>query len=132
MENKFTSLMVQLSDSELLKVVTIARNDYQPEAIEAAEIELKNRNMSVQQTEEIERENESLEQIKIEKSNKGLGFTLKVLSFFFPGIIPILFSRVFKADGYDRKARELVKCTFYGFGFYLGIVILIVILSRIA
>jgi len=132
MENKFTSSMVQLSDTELLKVVTISRNDYQPEAIEAAEIELKNRNLSVQQTEEAIKENESLEQIKIEKANKELGITLKVLSFIFPGIIQILFSRVFKADGYDRKARELLKWTFYGFGFYLGIVILIVILSRIA
>jgi len=124
--------MIQLSDSELLKVVTIARNDYQPEAIEAAEIELKNRNLSVQKTEEVIKENEALEQIKIEKANKELGITLKVLSFIFPGIIQILFSRVFKADGYDRKARELLKWTFYGFGFYLGIVILIVILSRIA
>jgi len=132
MENKFTSSMIQLSDSELLKVVTIARNDYQPEAIEAAEIELKNRNLSVQKTEEVIKENEALEQIKIEKANKELGITLKVLSFIFPGIIQILFSRVFKADGYDRKARELLKWTFYGFGFYLGIVILIVILSRIA
>jgi len=132
MENKFTISMVQLSDTELLKVVTISRNDYQPEAIEAAEIELKNRNLSVQQTEEAIKENESLEQIKIEKANKELGITLKVLSFIFPGIIQILFSRVFKADGYDRKARELLKWTFYGFGFYLGIVILIVILSRIA
>ncbi len=132
MENKFTSSMVQLSDSELLKVVTIARNDYQPEAIEAAEIELKNRNLSVQKTEEVIKENEALEQIKMEKANKELGATLKVLSFIFPGIIQILFSRVFKADGYDRKARELIKWTFYGFGFYLGIVILIVILSRIA
>ena len=131
MENKFTSSMVQLSDTELLKVVTISRNDYQPEAIEAAEIELKNRNLSVQQTEEAIKENESLEQIKIEKANKELGITLKVLSFIFPGIIQILFSRVFKADGYDRKARELLKWTFYGFGFYLGIVILIIILSRI-
>jgi hypothetical protein len=132
MENKFTSSMVQLSDSELLKVVTIARNDYQPEAIEAAEIELKNRNLSVQKTEEVIKENEALEQIKIDKANKELGITLKVLSFIFPGIIQVLFSRVFKADGYDRKARELLKWTFYGFGFYLGIVILIIILSRIA
>jgi hypothetical protein len=129
MENKFISIMTQRTDAELLKIVNEQKNDYQPEAIEAAELELKNRNLSDEQVEEAIQENRSKEQTETEKSNMPLSGSWKVLTFVFPGLIQVIYAGIFKADGYDRKARELAKWTLYGFGFYLGLAILVMILN---
>ena len=56
MENKFAEAMSKRSDSELLEIVTKLRNDYQPEAVEAAEIEIKKRNLSTEQIEKAKEE----------------------------------------------------------------------------
>jgi hypothetical protein len=131
MENKFTSIMTQRTDAELLKIVNEQRNDYQPEALEAAELELKNRNLSIERVQEAIQENETKKQIETLKANMKLSGGWKVLTFIFPGLIQIIFAGTFKADGYDRKASELTKWTLYGFGFYFGLAILIMILNRI-
>jgi hypothetical protein len=131
MENKFTSIMTQRTDAELLKIVNEQRNDYQTEALEAAELELKNRNLSIERVQEAIQENETKKQIETEKANMELSGGWKVLTFIFPGLIQIIFAGTFKADGYDRKASELTKWTLYGFGFYFGLAIIIMILNRI-
>jgi phosphomevalonate kinase len=131
MENNFSEVMEQRSDAELLKIVNEQRNDYQPQAVLAAEKELAKRNLSANQVDEAKKENEIKAQIESDKANKKLGSGWKVLTFIFPGIILIIFAGTFKADGYDKKARELTKWTLYGFGFYFGLVILIMILNRI-
>jgi hypothetical protein len=131
MDNKFTSTMTQRTVAELLKIVNEQRNDYQPEALEAAELELKNRNLTIERVQEAIQENETKKQIKTEKANVKLSGGWKVLTFIFPGLIQIIFAGTFKADGYDRKASELTKWTLFGFGFYVGLVILIMILNRI-
>ena len=123
--------MTQRTDAELLKIVNEQRNDYQTEALEAAELELKNRNLSIERVQEAIQENETKKQIETDKANVKLSGIWKVLTFIFPGLIQVIFAGTFKADGYDRKASELTKWTLYGFGFYLGLVILIMILNRI-
>jgi hypothetical protein len=123
--------MSQRTDAELLKIVNEHRNDYQPEAVIAAEKELTNRNLSTEQIHEASKENEIKLKIDTAKANTKLGGGWKTLAFIFPGIILIIFSGVFKADGYDRKARELTRWTIYGFGFYIGFAILISILNRL-
>ena len=56
MDNKFIEAMEKRSDSELLEIVTKLRNDYQPEAVEAAELVIKNRNLSTDQIEQAKQE----------------------------------------------------------------------------
>jgi len=131
MENQFTNVMSQRTDAELLKIVNEHRKDYQPDAVEAAEKELRNRNLNTQQIQEASKENVIKHKIDSEKANTKLGGGWKTLAFIFPGIILIIFSGIFKADGYERKARELTNWTLYGFGFYIGFVILISILNRL-
>jgi uncharacterized protein YqhQ len=131
MENQFTSVMTQRTDAELLKIVNEQKNDYQPKAIEAAELEIKKRNMSSERIQEAIQENKTKNQIETEKTNKELDSGLKVLTFIFPGIIMIIFAGIYKSDGYDRKSKELTKWTLYGFCFYIGLAILMMILNRI-
>ena len=93
--------------------------------------ELAKRNLSFERIEKAKKENEIKAQVASEKANRKLEPGWKILIFIFPGIIQIIFAGTFKADGYDRKARELTKWTLYGFGFYFGLVLLFMILNRI-
>ena len=45
-ENPFTEIMAQRSDLELYKIVNELKDDYQPEAVEAAKQEPDKRNLS--------------------------------------------------------------------------------------
>ena len=127
MENKFTKAMQNRSNADLLKIVNELRDDYQPEAVSSAEMELAGRNLSQEQVYEAENENKIQSNIKSEKANMKLDAGWKVLSFIFPGVIPLFAAGYFKSEGYDRKAQELIRWTFYGFGFYIGIGLLITI-----
>lgn len=131
MTNRFDEVMSKKSDVELLKIVTGSPDDYQPDGFEAARIEFEKRNLSANRLETVKQKIEQDQKIKIEKANSPLGLVWKVLTFIFPGLIQIIFSGTFKADGYDRKAKELVRWTIYGFGFYFGLVVLISILDTI-
>jgi len=73
---------------------------------------------------------ENEQKAKSVKADAPLTRVWKVLTFIFPGVIQILFSGTFKADGYDRKAKELLTWTLYGFGFYIALVILISLIDR--
>lgn len=45
-ENSFTNIMSQRTDVELYKIVTELKDEYQPEAVVAAQLELEKRNLS--------------------------------------------------------------------------------------
>src|ERR1035437_3059242 len=53
MENDFKKIMAEYSDEQLIKIVTIQRNDYNPLAIEVADLEIKNRNIDLSKIEEV-------------------------------------------------------------------------------
>ncbi len=53
MENRFTTIMEERSNEELMEILLRKRNDYQSEAVDAARKELSRRNLSPQQIEEI-------------------------------------------------------------------------------
>lgn len=129
MNSQFSVAMSKRSDAELLIIVNERRNDYQVEAIQAAELELAKRNLSQDHLQQAKEFNQDKRQIEIQRANIKLDGVWKILAFIFPGIILLLLAGIFKADGYDRKASELGKWTGYGFGFYFTIVILIVLLS---
>ena len=132
MANQFTEQMSKRTNAELIKIVNEQRNDYQPEAVTAAEEELTKRNLSQTQLSTAKQELEQKKQFDENRANEPLAMGLKILTAFFPGLIMIIFSGGYKADGYDRKAKELVRWTFYGFGFYIALIILIMLLGKMA
>lgn len=53
MENRFTSVMAERSNEELMDILLTKRSEYQHEAVDAARCELRRRNLSHEQIEEI-------------------------------------------------------------------------------
>jgi hypothetical protein len=104
MDNKFIDVMEKRSDSELLEIVTKLRDDYQPEAIEAAELEIKKRDLSTDQIEQAKQELKEKELSLEERKNESLSVGQRILFFiFFWGIIPWAMAGTFKANGYLKK-----------------------------
>lgn len=127
MQFDFAKTMKQASNAELIKIVTASRNDYQKDAIIAAEAELAIRNLTSSQVEEAKSHILIQQQMDTFKANTPLDVHWKILTFIFPAFLQLILSGIFKSEGYDRKANELVKWTLYGFAFYIGIIILIVV-----
>ena len=121
--NRLTDTMKEQSEAELIDILTSFRNDYQPDAIIAAELELKNRNLSTDKIEQAKKEVvQKHEDIKT-KANEPLEISSKILVFLLPGIPSLIFSLIYKGEGHDRKFRETWRWTFYGIGFYILLVI---------
>ena len=129
MTNNFDEVMSIRTDAELLKILNSPVGDYQPIALEAAKREFAKRNLSDNQVSTAKQEMDENQKIKDEKANVPLWIGWKILTAIFPGILQIIFYGTFKADGYDRKAKELVQWTLFGFGFYGGIVLLFILLE---
>ena len=127
--NEFTHVMEKRSDFELIEIVTKLRNDYNPEAVKAAEIEIEKRNLSIDQIELVKEEIKLKDKALEEKANKPLQTHWKVLTFAIPGILSLILAGTFKADGYDRRFKEAWRWTLYGLGFYFGLFMLIVLIE---
>ena len=126
MQFDFKDVMKKATNEELIKIVAYERDNYQEEAIKAAEIELENRNLSqsivysAQDSIEANYEEQQL------KAQIPLETHWKTLTFIFPGILQLILSGTFKSEGYDRKASDLVTWTLYGLGFYLLVIFILI------
>jgi hypothetical protein len=129
MENEFDDVMRKRTDADLIKIVTGPYDDYQPAAMEAAKREFERRNLSEAQITVFKEEILQQQEAETAKANIPLGAGVKILAFFLPGIILLVLSGLYKVEGYDRKAKEMVRWTLYGFGFYAGLIIIIAVLS---
>ncbi len=92
MTSQFSEPMSKLTDSELADILAVKREDYQPEAVIAAEIEFNNRGLNLseyytnEEIEEINRSKNLLKKIDIaekesKKSDLIIGFFLLAVSF---------------------------------------------------
>ena len=131
MDSEYDSVMAKRTDAELLQIVQGPPDDYQPAALEAAKREFGKRNLSKQQVDEISEQIEQKSRIEDAKANEPLPVILKILAFIFPGIIQIILGGIYKVEGYTKKFSDLVKWTLYGFFFYGGIAVLILILTEV-
>ena len=132
MTNDFTTVMEQKSDSELLEIVTKLKDDYQPEAVAAAQNEIGKRNLSETQFEQAGFEIEEKERKNHEKENEPLSAGQKILFLiFFWGVIPWAMAGTFKADGYAKKYKDAWKFMKIGIGIFLGIPLLLILIIQI-
>ncbi len=106
MENEFHKVMSTRTDEQLIKIVTVEREKFQPLSIEAAEAEIKKRNIDTTDFEKI-RDNATIEKEKIEKVDtsvvgSGIRFVNFIIDFIAWLIIAFLLSLIidliFKTD----------------------------------
>lgn len=117
--------MSKRADSELIEIVTKFRNDYQPEAVQAAEIEIQKRNLSSEQLLKANDEIKIKELNLQARENEPLGARQKFMFFiFFWGVVPWGMAGTFKADGYKRKYEEAWKFMKYGFFGFIAFIAL--------
>jgi len=126
--NQFSEVMRQRSDAELLEIVTVLKDDYQPEAVTAATHELESRNLSSEALKMAEHELQQKQIATEEKANTPLDLKWKVLCLLFPGIMNLFLAFIFMGQGHKRKFKEAWGWTLYGFGFYFGLVMLMALL----
>lgn len=128
MSNNFDERMAKQSDEALIKIVTGPDDVYQPEAMEAAKREFQKRNLSAEKIEETKVKLKEVEKVKDHKAKLPLALGWRLLAFFFPGVLILFLSGLLKTEGYEKKAQDLATWTIYGFGFYLGLVILMTVI----
>ena len=124
MDFNFEKTMSEISDVELIKIVTTDRDNYQEAAIIAAENEFKKRNIPI---EKFEKTKQIYETVKLEQEVKAktpLELHWKIIGFFLPLMFMFFIAGAFKVHGYEKKANELAKWAAFGIGFYIILAII--------
>ena len=156
MKKDFTEAMAEISDKKLVDILTIKKEDYQPEAILAAEKELEKRKLNIQSfyTEEEITNIKNSEIIKIEDKklkgyHKGLIIALpaivtrlsayvannfedfgliRALPFFLILATQYSIYSHLKNKGYTTLAKEFITWVTYSYYVYIGLFIVIGVL----
>jgi hypothetical protein len=125
MEFDFEKSMQQTSDEELIRIITVNRGQYTPEAVTAADNEFKKRRLAVEMFDELKTTYEEEQAIAEEKANMPLEPVMKVIAFLFAAVIFWFVGRLYAVDGYERKATEFRKWALFGFLFYVVIAVIV-------
>ena len=132
--NDFSAIMAKKDNIELVRITTLERNDYRPEAIIAAEEELNKRNISpsVYQDYTVKAEEAIVEENNIERMKQELPLAtwIKIIAFIFPIFLFFIVGVGLIMLKYKTRGKELCKWTLFGFLFYLVIGILILLFLR--
>jgi len=124
MGNQYSAVMQKKTPEQLLKIINSAEGDYHADAIAAAHLALDSHQLSKAYIQGATQVISTEQEIKDEKANEPTTTLWKALCFVLPGGLQLGFATGFKSDGYYRKASETTAWTFYGIGFYLGLILL--------
>lgn len=120
--NKFSVVMSEKVDMELVRIVTSERADYQPEAVIAAEEELKRRNITPSMYQDYTKEVEKLIEVEkekeVEKQRLPLSAWVKAIAFLFPFPLLLIIGLALILFGYQTCGKGLCKWTLLGWLFY--------------
>jgi hypothetical protein len=130
-DNKFTEVMANRTYDELHEIVGKLRDEYEPEAVAAAEAEVEKRNLAGEKVQPIEKDTRTKKQLKDEKANEPLQTHWKILTLLLPGLLNLMIADELKAEGYERKHREIWNWFFYGLGLYILILLIVISLALI-
>ncbi len=124
MNNDFKDAMSKRTDEELIKIVTIGRNDYQPLAVEAAEQEIKNRGIDTTTIEQVKinltnkfEEQKQFDDKKVKAKKRFINFIVDTIAFFIVAII-LSFILDFFISTTDQSLMTLVAYLMFVLGFF--------------
>jgi len=96
MENEFKEVMSKRTDEELIKIVTIQKDDYNPDAVKAAELEIEKRKIDNQYFEETKEkitvEKKQIEKVDTNVVNSGIRFLNFLIDFIVIMILALIIS----------------------------------------
>ena len=87
MNTDFKDIMSKRTDEELIKIVTVDRNGYQPLAVIAAEEEIKNRNIDTTKIEQVENEFKTEIEEKKQLDDKTVNSLIRFVHFIIDVVI---------------------------------------------
>jgi len=128
MENRFTTVMANKSNAELIQIITINKANYQPEALEAAQLEIDKRNISAETVEQltstaIHEHSQLQEHLEV---SSGTRLANHLLDSFVGGVIAIalvliidLFTSVYDQSGFLQMVLFLV--TYFSYFFIMEV-----------
>ena len=123
MENEFSRIMALKSNEELYRIITFLKDEYQAEAVAAAEEELKKRNLDPDAWKEMAIRSQIHHRYHVVKATRRLPIIFRILAMLLPGAGLIILGLIFSNKGYDRLFRDLINFTFIGFAAWTAIFI---------
>jgi hypothetical protein len=126
MQIDFKIEMAKRTDEELIRILTVDKVNYLPAALAAANEEFNKRDLQTEKVNLITADVSQKKEQENVRANESLFVGVKILSFLIPLVFTLILSGYYKADGYDRKARELGTWTLYGFCFYFVLTIVLI------
>ena len=122
MENEFEKVMSERTDEELIKIVTVEREGYNPIAIEAADAEVERRNIDTSEFEKIKEkatiEKKQKQKVDSNVVNSGIRFLNFIIDFIIWLIIAAIFTFPLSAnDGNQMLLGYVIMFTTF-IGYY--------------
>lgn len=94
MNNDFANLMQNKSDADLVKIVTVERDQYQPHAISAAEAEIENRKMDPEIIEKLSSDFRNKQAQKTNFESRFVGSHIRFVNCIIDTILILILSRI--------------------------------------
>lgn len=154
MSKDFSKVMSERTDKQLADIITIKRQDYQADAVVAAEVEFKKRNLNLEDF--IVTGVQDIDNSKIQIDNQKFEWYHILLTFIMPALITRVFVyiadnneglylfrglalpfiilvqyityKTMKKNGNLKFAAQFLKWVTYSYYFYIGLAILIFII----
>ena len=124
--NRFTHAMTLRTDEELIAIVGAAPGEWEPEAIDAAHVELEQRKLSLEHREvlhdELARTQDKAER-PLHAPARALAFAAGVFLlpvFLLPGLLVLSIARHYRKLNEHRRAREVMQWFAYGVATLIG------------
>jgi uncharacterized RDD family membrane protein YckC len=120
MNKDFKDVMLKRTDDELIKIVTVDKNKYQPLAVEAAEEEIKKRNIDSEKIEQVKIDLTT----KIEKKNefeaKKVSSLIRFLNFIVDTIVWFIIVAILTSQLNAKDASQMLFGYLIFFASYIG------------
>ena len=153
MTTDFTQIMSERTDKQLVEIVTIKRDEYQPDAVIAAEKEIERRQLSPDSFYSIEEIESIKNPIPVDKADMTFDLSHKIYTILLPAAFITLWTFIIqklegfmafkglalpaiilvyfginhwlKDNGYTNRSKEFLKWSTYTLYIYIGLILLI-------
>lgn len=124
MNTDFKDAMSKRTDEELIKIVTVGRDGYQPLAVETAENEIKNRGIDTTTIEQVKldlttkaEEQKQFDDKKVTATTRFINFIVDTIAFFIVAIILSYILDLFVSTT-DQSVMTMVAYLMFAIGFF--------------